>query len=133
MVMRRIRSAPANIAMMTNTKKTPNRTVIHEEEGCNIEGYKDTAINELISCCASDIEICDSTEQLAITLFAKLLKEHQNVDIDIVTVCRNVMFRLVATYVTHHITLATLRLLHNCETNLPNLCDSMLDQFVHTL
>ena len=108
---------------------------MYKEEGCNIdiEEYKDTAINEMISCCASDIEICDSTEQLAITLFAKLLKDRlDNVEIEIVTVCQNIMFRLVTTYITHHFILAALRLVHNCETNLHNICDfSMIDHFVH--
>ena len=131
--MRRVRSAPANIAMMTHSKKPPPDATVISKEGCNIEGCKDTAINEIISCCASDIDVCDSTEQLAITLFAKFLKDRaDDVEIEIVAVCQNILLRLVTTYVTHHFVLATLSLLHDCEKNLHNICDvRMIGHFVH--
>lgn len=114
--MRRVQSAPANLASMT-----------HEQKSSKVESYtplektitavhplqhikRDDAMNEIVSVIAAEARVSDSTEQL---LFVMVVKKMVSRESGLTTsVLQEAALRLFTTFVTHQVMTFALTILH---------------------
>ena len=109
MGMRRVQSAPANLAVMAH------RTVVHTSHEDD-HGVRRTiavvpartgeadAISEMVTSVASEAQVTDSTEQLLFFMIVRWVVTFE--DIVWANVCQELGRRLAISFVTHHAMLA---------------------------
>ena len=142
--MRRIKSAPANIAAMAHNEKpnlskrrnckdtseiicslavtyssepepTTCATPIQISVPIPKKGIRDDAMSEIVCSLATDANVSDSTEQLALTLLIQYMVS-EKCQIDVTTLIRDIFYKLITSFVTHHLMLVTISLFHASTT-----------------
>jgi len=69
-------------------------------------------MSEIVCCVASDIDVSDSTEQLALTMMAKQVINNDT-DADYMQILQHAVVKIIISFVTHHLTLLIISLCHS--------------------
>ena len=90
----------------------------HQKKPINTEKqtalvYKEGAMSEIIGCVASEIDVSDSTEQLALTLIVKQIFNNDIIDMDFTKILQDAVIKILTSFVTHHLTLLIISLWHS--------------------
>lgn len=119
--MYRVRSAPANLCMMSHRKKpTANTKITAESPGLLTpspdEEPKQIVLAEVITDITNDTTLSDPTEQLIVFTIIRFLFKWEQFDLGFKRVLWTLIQRLLASFLSHKFMILTLAFLHSSYT-----------------
>ena len=118
--MYRVRSAPANLCMMSHRKKPS--TSAKESANMPILFFKSESeskqivLGEVVTDIANDIKISDPTEQLVLFNIIRLIIQWEHYDNELRTMISKICQRIIASFISHQIMIIFVGFLHHLHT-----------------